>query len=494
MKAPVTYLLIAAILGFFALTTCSKLSVNQAAPDVPSAPSPADGGTLDSVSIELSWTCSDPDGDPLSFDIYIDTSATPEVLVATVDTTSYTPVDLHYNSTYYWKVVATDTTGLATEGPIWSFSFGADIIVPACSLISPNGGEFWYVGADHDIEWEASDDDSIAFTRLEYSLNEGDTWLFMDSVGGNPQIYSWTVPDSIYSSRCLIRVTCQDLGDNMASDTSDTVLTLWPHGGLIAFSSDQDGTSDIFTMFSDGSYPANLQTGIGNEDYPSWSPDCSKIAFYSDIDGNGEIYVMNNDGSNKTNITNHADYDGLPAWSPLGNKIAFTTTRTANWEIYIMNPDGTEQYNLTNHTSEDWMCSWSPTGEQLVFSSYRDGNWEIYRMDADGSNQTRITTDAGVDFTPSWSPNGLLIAFSSGRTGNNEIFLMNVDGSFQHNITNHSSEDWFPQWSPDGSKIIFMSDRTGDWKIYTINVDGTNLVAIPGTSGADGEPDWSPCD
>ena len=114
MKAPVKYVVIIAVFASFALMTCSKLNVNQNAPDVPSAPSPSDGGSLDSLAIELSWTCSDPDGDPLSYDIYLDTSATPEVLVATVDTTSYAPVGLRYNSTYYWQVVAPDTAGTAT--------------------------------------------------------------------------------------------------------------------------------------------------------------------------------------------------------------------------------------------------------------------------------------------------------------------------------------------------------------------------------------------
>ena len=208
MRTQIFYRLFVTVISILALTTCSKLerAVIQSAPDAPSAPAPADGGTLDSLAIELSWTCSDPDGDPLTYDIYLDTSATPEILVATVDTTSYTPVGLHYNSMYYWQVIAADTSGLETAGPIWSFSVGADMIVPSCSLTVPNGGEFWYVGTDHDIEWEASDDDFIAFTMLEYSSDAGANWVRIDSLEGNPQVYSWAIPDSAYSTRCMIRV------------------------------------------------------------------------------------------------------------------------------------------------------------------------------------------------------------------------------------------------------------------------------------------------
>ncbi|UCE65150.1 MAG: PD40 domain-containing protein [Candidatus Zixiibacteriota bacterium] len=494
MRNPVIFRACTAITALLVLVTCSKLSVNQAAPDVPSAPSPADGDALDSVSIELSWTCSDPDGDPLSYDIYLDTSSTPEVLVATVDTTVYTPVGLHYNFTYYWQVVATDTTGLETEGPIWSFSFGADMITPSCSLIAPNGGEFWYVDTDHDIEWEASDDDSIAFVELEYSLDAGDSWVRVDSLEGNPQVYSWTIPDSIYSTRCLIRMSCHDSGDNVTSDTSDAIFTVWPQGGLIAFTSDRDGQNNLFTMWADGSHQRKITDGAEGDYDASWSPDCSKIAFASYSGGIQDIYIMNSDGSDPVNISNNAtSHDNRPFWSPNGDKIAFSSYRTGNWEVYIMNPDGSEQYNLTVNGAADYYCSWNPEGDRLAFHSNRGGNWDIYLMDDDGSNQTRITTSGAVDAYPSWSPNGLLIVFRSNIPGNNDIYLMNVDGSLQTNISNHGGDDQFPRWSPDGMRIIFCSNRTGDFEIYVMNIDGTNLQNLSNTPGySDVYPSWSP--
>ena len=216
MKAPFVHKLIMAATVLFLLTTCSKLKILQNAPDVPSAPSPVNGGTLDNVSIELTWTCSDPDGDPLSYDIYLDTSSTPTVLVATVDTTSYTPAGLHYNLMYYWKVVATDTTGLATEGPVWSFSFGADIVAPSCSLIAPDGGELWYIGSDYDITWNASDDDSIDYFVLEYSIDGGDTWIALgDTLAGGKRDTIWNIPSSP-SLQCMVNISCADFGGNVA--------------------------------------------------------------------------------------------------------------------------------------------------------------------------------------------------------------------------------------------------------------------------------------
>jgi len=483
-----------------AFLSCSKLSqINlQSAPEIPSDPVPADGAVLDSLDIEFMWTCSDLDGDPLTYDIYIDTVATPAIYDSLIDTTVYASARLYYNRTYYWQIVAKDSTGQETAGPVWSFVLGDDETLPIVTVTSPNGGELFYIGSMQNITWEASDDDSIASYRIEFSPNNGDTWLEIEDTTGNPLSYYIEIPDTAEapaSTRYLVRVSCRDAAGNIASDVSDEMFTIWPEGGMIAFVSDRDGDYDIFTMWADGSHQQNISNSSSFDYIPSWSPDCSKIAFYSNRSGVNQIYVMNSDGTDTVNISDNEYNDSYPAWSPNGDKIAFSTTRTGNYEVYIMNTDGSEQYNLTNNIASDWSCAWSPDALALTFHSYRDGNYEIYAMDNTGGSQTRLTSQALDDAYPSWSPSGLLITFSSWRNGNAEIYLMNFDGSNQHNISNHSSQDLLSQWSPDGNRIVFTSDRdAGNYDIYVMGTDGTNLVRLTSDTGYDGYPSWSPVD
>ncbi len=96
----------------------------NAAPSVPAFPTPPDGGTIP-VPAGLGtvhWVGSDPDADPVSYDLYFGTVA-PLTLIATGLTTSHgvMPGGLAPLTTYLWKVVASDGL-LTTDGPTWSFT------------------------------------------------------------------------------------------------------------------------------------------------------------------------------------------------------------------------------------------------------------------------------------------------------------------------------------------------------------------------------------
>jgi len=49
-----------------------------------------------------------------------------------------------------------------------------DTVLPELQLISPNGGESWYIGDTRDIIWTATDPNLIYDSiNLDYSLNGG---------------------------------------------------------------------------------------------------------------------------------------------------------------------------------------------------------------------------------------------------------------------------------------------------------------------------------
>ena len=95
-------------------------AINQP-PEPPSSPNPENGAGNQSIEIDLSWTCIDPEGDPLTYDIYFGTETTPPLVNTGQTETTYDLETLANNTEYFWKIVAHDDHNNTTEGTVWSF-------------------------------------------------------------------------------------------------------------------------------------------------------------------------------------------------------------------------------------------------------------------------------------------------------------------------------------------------------------------------------------
>lgn len=97
--------------------------VSNHLPFAPTLVAPALNSEIEGTSTTLSWSASDVDGDPLTFDVYLDTNADPTTKVSENQTEStYNATGLIASSTYYFKVVVKDNKGAASIGQIWSFT------------------------------------------------------------------------------------------------------------------------------------------------------------------------------------------------------------------------------------------------------------------------------------------------------------------------------------------------------------------------------------
>ncbi|MDX1745013.1 MAG: Ig-like domain-containing protein [Halobacteriales archaeon] len=291
-------------------------------------------------------------------------------------------------------------------------------------------------------------------------------------------------------------VTARAEGSARISVTSGTVSESIPvtvSFGLIAFTSQRDGSSNIFVMKSDGSQQTNLTNSTWLDAHPVWSPDGTKIAFVSQRNGNSDIYVMNADGSNPVQLTSNAANDDWPSWSPDGRRIAFASTRVGPFaDIYVMQADGSNKVNITNSSSSvDIAPSWSPDGSKIVFSRAAGSDLDIWVMHADGSGPWALTDNETEDHFPAWSPDGTRIAFTAETNGSRAVHVMTSYGTRPVRLTNHDgAQDAYPTWSPDGSKIVFVSERDGERGIYVMDADGSNQRDLSVDGGTDSQPAW----
>lgn len=97
-------------------------SVADRPPDIPSNPVPADGAIDQSLDIQLSWECSDPDGDSLTYRLYFSANPDPPIIDSALMANAYIIEALDYHRIYYWSVEASDGYQHYTQSPIWSLT------------------------------------------------------------------------------------------------------------------------------------------------------------------------------------------------------------------------------------------------------------------------------------------------------------------------------------------------------------------------------------
>lgn len=189
----------------------------------------------------------------------------------------------------------------------------------------------------------------------------------------------------------------------------------WSSTGVIAFSSNDGSSSNIWSVAPDSTRLVQLTSGSSNH-LPTWSADGRKIAFVSDRNGTNDIWVMNADGSSQTRVTTLAGEENHPSFSPDGLAIVFSETQNDLASLMVVNVDGSGLRTLTSGPYKDWNPSWGARG--IIFSSNRDvasEHWKAWIVRPDGTGLQRFGDFLAID--PAWTKDGNLL-FSDDSAGN----------------------------------------------------------------------------
>ena len=256
----------------------------------------------------------------------------------------------------------------------------------------------------------------------------------------------------------------------------------------IAFVSNRDGQSDIYSMKPDGSDVVRITDDDEIDTYPVWSPDRTQIAYASYVEGDvgierSKIVMINADGTGRRLLFDRPMGELSPSWSPDGRQILYTLRF-----IFLASVDGKSDELLLTDARFDILQApaWSPDGRKIAYVALPDTGYEIRIMERDGSNVSTLTPG----YQPAWSPDGQKIAFYSLVGEQNDVFVINADGSGLQRLTFEPGNDLAPDWSPDGKYIVFMSDRDGNDEIYVMQADGSNPVRLTNNLAEDGFPAW----
>jgi len=208
---------------------------------------------------------------------------------------------------------------------------------------TPNGGEDWLVGSQHNVTWSSS---NVTNVKIEYSTNNGSTWLnVVSSAPAASGSYSWTIPNTP-STECLVRI--RDVGNAAIFDVSDNTFSISSAINVTAPNGGEDWT-------------------VGEQHNVTWTSEnvINVKIEYSTDDGNGWLDVVDSvpaaSGSYSWTIPNSPSAQSLVRISDASNALvndisdsaftisaAVTVTAPNGGEVWIFG----DQQNIT-WTSQD---------------------------------------------------------------------------------------------------------------------------------------------
>lgn len=362
-----------------------KATANNKPPTIPVLVSPVDNSTAQAISLDLTWTATDPDKDDLISKITLRNSSNSDVKVYdAIKDKKLTLTDLIYGTKYYWQVEVTDGVNTPVLSSLSTFT-------------------------------------TIAFPDTRY--------LFVKNINGNNVIF-----------------TADDAGKQYQLTSSDK--NYWRprrnnQARKIAFIGTSGSQNDLYTMNFDGTGIKKITSSVPvagfNSDYIgySWNASGSEI-IYPNFD---KLYKINSDGSGLTKIfqTPNGKFISECDWSADGTKIALKVNDANgyNVEIYVINPSGVVTTTiLSGQNGAAGGLHFSVTGQKIVYtrdvsgyesSNYRQLDSRIFEYNFGALTLTQIITEkiSGTnDLDVRYSPNESELIFTN--TSNDGLSIKNI--------------------------------------------------------------------
>ncbi|MFZ2808072.1 MAG: BACON domain-containing carbohydrate-binding protein [Desulfosalsimonadaceae bacterium] len=159
-----------------------SLMSNNHAPYMPHDPSPANETAVYFPDIILQWYGGDVDNEILSYELYFGTEENPPLIATSLSDTTFT-INTEINTTYYWKVIASD--GISNvSSPIWTFTAGDTTQINAPADLN----SVHLSSSAIDLTWSDNSDNEDGF-KIERKIGAGGIYSEIATTSSNIESY-----------------------------------------------------------------------------------------------------------------------------------------------------------------------------------------------------------------------------------------------------------------------------------------------------------------
>lgn len=261
-----------------------------------------------------------------------------------------------------------------------------------------------------------------------------------------------------------------------------------PDGRHIAFTSNRDGTPDLYVMRDDGTGVVRLTETSDAKTIAGWNRSGDSLVYAVGRGDSATLYAVSVGGGAASRV-GWARGQGARI-TPDGTHVLYGELPWQTMQLVIAGVDGSSPRRLTPGTAAFYCSAPSPDGKQVATTRADSASMQVWLLSLDGSGSrqlTHFTPDQGRPQCAAWSPDGRRLSLQSNVSDGRQpphstayIWVIDVTSGAARKLGAHAAPylDEGPSWFPDGRRIAFQSNRTGRWEVWVMDDDGSGAQQL----------------